>query len=638
MFRKKLTILLIGTLIVLVMGGCSRTRISIRNVASEFSYKSLQKNVLNSDEPSAFTLQILRQNGLTAIYRKNPSKALIELDNISCSMHDRNGVYALSELAYFLGKKNERSNIKAAFDNYVGAVRYSYFFLFDTTLNSLPDSYDPRFRNACDIYNYSLAKTFKYAHTKHFSRDSVHVDLIDQGLDIGIERYGFLWDPEDFSKILLATDYDVKGLSNQYRTFGLGVPLIAESTVSHNEGQWKYLFPKPSFPVTAFLKVNGTFCDKSSQTDNISMGFYDPLRVNHTNVGTINVPLESDISTPLGYYLSSDPKHFRVDITGFLKVEQVASLTGLYMLQPYERGKIPVVMVHGLLSSPMAWIQVFNDLRGDPELRDKYQFWFFLYPTGNPFYYSASQLRDALQNARHDFDPNHTDKAFDEMILVGHSMGGLMSKMMVVDSGDKLWNATSEKPFSDLKLASDERDIIEKVFFFKPLPFVKRVVFIATPHRGSLFTKSMIGRIGSYMIRMPSNLLKMYKVILTLNPDITGKKVPAKLPNSVDALSPNAPEIKILSEIPIPADIKYNSIIADNGKNGIRSGTDGYVPYASSHLEGAESEIIVNSKHGCLENPMVILDIKKILQSNLNELNSPPVKATGNSPGILNQP
>ena len=89
---------------------------------------------------------------------------------------------------------------------------------------------------------------------------------------------------------------------------------------------------------------------------------------------------------------------------------------------------------------------VFNDLRADPELRDRFQFWFYFYPTGDPYLATAADLRDDLERT---CGPTSTPitrtTALGNMVLVGHSMGGLISKLLTVDSGDDFWRA-GERP------------------------------------------------------------------------------------------------------------------------------------------------------------------------------------------------
>ena len=149
-------------------------------------------------------------------------------------------------------------------------------------------------------------------------------------------------------------------------------------------------------------------------------------------------------------------------------LEKPQSLTGLFMLEPFDPGKIPVLMVHGLWSSPMTWMEMFNDLRSFPEIRDQYQFWFYLYPTGQPFWVSARQLREDLAQARAVVDPRHQAPALDQMVLVGHSMGGLVSTLQTLESGNDFWAVLSDRPFEELQAEDETRQQAGRDGFLPP--------------------------------------------------------------------------------------------------------------------------------------------------------------------------
>ena len=248
---------------------------------------------------------------------------------------------------------------------------------------------------------------------------------------------GGRWRKEDFAHFEFVSDYEITGLKNHYQSYGLGVPLIA---VRHKDPQQddpvaaKYYPPGLSFPVTAFLRpepepLEGAG-DKGVRHHGV-LELYDSTAADDIPLGPLHVPLESDLTTPLAYFLSNPDFSFDNFATeGLLHPDHLLANTGhqahmgLYMVQPYEPGKIPVLMVHGLWSSPMTWMQMFNDLRSSPEIRDHYQFWFYLYPTAQPFWISAAQLRRDLAEARQTLDPSRQEPALDQMVLVGHSMGG----------------------------------------------------------------------------------------------------------------------------------------------------------------------------------------------------------------------
>ena len=178
------------------------------------------------------------------------------------------------------------------------------------------------------------------------------------------------------------------------------------------------------------------------------------------------MPLETDLTTPLAYFLANSNLGDITDIIGFVRGDHIRSQTGIRMLAPYQPGKIPVVLVHGLLSSPLTWAPVMNDLQADPVLRERYQFWYYYYPTGAPYLASAAELRRQLEQLRQEVDPRHQDPALDNMVFVGHSMGGLISKLMTMDSDDDFWHLVSDEPIDRLKMPENARTELQQTFLF----------------------------------------------------------------------------------------------------------------------------------------------------------------------------
>jgi pimeloyl-ACP methyl ester carboxylesterase len=296
--------------------------------------------------------------------------------------------------------------------------------------------------------------------------------------------------------------------------------------------------------------------------------------------------------------------------------------TGLYMLQPYDPNKIPVVFVHGLMSSPTTWAPMLNGLMGDPVLREHYQFWFFRYPTGNPVLYSAESLHAALDAVQRTFDRRNHNPAFQSMVVVGHSMGGLLTKTLTQDSGEAIWNRFSKKPLDSLTVSPDVRNHLDRVVHFTRRPYVSRVLFLAVPHRGSELALGVVGAIGRALITLPLTVLKPFGAVVTAlaaspQPGDQVKETKKRLPTGVDSLSPKSPVLKILTELPIQ--VPYHSIIGNEKKADTPGGTDGVVPYWSSHLDGAVSEKIVHSGHNVHTHPLAIREVRRILLEHLKE-------------------
>ena len=305
---------------------------------------------------------------------------------------------------------------------------------------------------------------------------------------------------------------------------------------------------------------------------------------------------------------------------GLLYPERTLGDCHLYCMDVYDPKRIPVVFVHGLMSDPHIWLNAVNAISSDPELRARYQPWYFLYPTGMAVPQTSARLRASLQQARNYFDPDHNDPGMNQMVLVGHSMGGLLSRMQTIDPQDKMWNAMFRKPPEKLNVTQPVRERLVSTLKFKPQPEVKRVVFITTPHRGSNIASMNIVRRLASLIRLPVDTLIMSEQLLTgntdaLNPQIRDWGFFAFL--SLGTLSNEHPFYRGLNSVPIR--VPYHSIIGRIGKGPLKDSTDGAVPYWSAHLDGAKSELVVPYWHGCVERPEVVEEVVRVLKVHLRE-------------------
>lgn len=237
---------------------------------------------------------------------------------------------------------------------------------------------------------------------------------------------------------------------------------------------------------------------------------------------------------------------------------------------------------------------MFNDLWGDPRIREHFQGWFFTYDTGNPIAYSATRLREALRAVVQHFDPEGKDPALHRMVLLGHSQGGLLVKMMVVDTGTKLWDNISSVPLKQLNLSDKSREMLQVSLFAESLPFVRRVIFVATPHRGSYQTGNFLFHWITRFIKMPGDVLNVGVDLLQGNADRIKLAAQTRMPTSIDSMTPSSRFLQTLVTIPIASGVAAHSIIAVKGDGPYEAGNDGVVEYKSAHIDGVESELVVN--------------------------------------------
>jgi pimeloyl-ACP methyl ester carboxylesterase len=288
--------------------------------------------------------------------------------------------------------------------------------------------------------------------------------------------------------------------------------------------------------------------------------------------------------------------------------------TGLSLLHPYVRGKVPVVFVHGLWANPSSWRRMIEALEADPPLRDGFQFWTFGYSTGDPIPYSAYLFRRILDEARQKIDPNKADPAFDRMVIIGHSMGGLLAKMIAVESGDRLWHVASDRPFAEMIGEKDDIELFRNGLIFGAHKAIRRVVYIATPHRGSRVDHGSIQKNGTRLIRMPDPLRAAHRRLVAQNPPNFFREHFRKgLFSSIDELEWGSPILTGLSELPHPPELKVHSIIAVRPDSPPDHRTDGLVSYESAHVAGVTSEKIVAAGHLCQDRAEVIGEVRRIL-------------------------
>ena len=568
--------------------------------------RDLGRSATTTGEPTWQTRNVLLEQGLLVEFEDHPEEALGALHKAMIRTGgDGDLLFALAELSFLYGQRTDSSSYRLA-----GAI-YAYAFLFPEGSGAEPGRFDPRLRIAADLYNWALLAPFR-------SEDGTEVvpragtfglpfGQIEVGFDPGALRAG----DRQLYKFIPIAELDVYGLAMRYRWPGIGAPLAASSRPL-DASKPGMVAPRLQVPLTALLRINdarGVLVRGEPLTGWLELHLaWDGEAV---RIAGEPVPLESEPSAALALTFTGAPV-MELEMFGFL-----GRLSGLMRdrpplvsTTPYKPGLIPVVFVHGTASSVVRWAEMFNRLLADPDIRSRYQFWFFQYDSGNPIAMSALRLREALTGAVALLDPEGKDAALRRMVLIGHSQGGLLVKMQVIDSGARIWNAASRRPLEELTLSDETRDLLRRGLFVKPLPYVSRVVFICTPHRGSYVAgRAIVANVTRRLLSLPFTLTGV-AADLARNPGTATIVVPS----AVDNMSPRHHFIRALQEIPVTPAVTVNSIIAVEGDGPLADGDDGVVKYSSAHIEPVESELVVKSSHSTQGNPHTIEEVRRILR------------------------
>jgi len=345
----------------------------------------------------------------------------------------------------------------------------------------------------------------------------------------------------------------------------------------------------------------------------------NPVEVAAVKIGPARPMLAADLTLPMRDMLESMPKSNAIQ--GYLQPFGGGDTQPrLEFLSPHERGKIPVVFIHGLASDEATWFDMINELRAWPTFHRRFEAWLYHYPTGASFLQSSAVLRRELTEAVQRLDPQGTDPALQSLVLIGHSMGGLHAKLQVVEPGNALWDAIACRPFEEIRMSPALRRQVAPAYFFHPLPFVKRVVFIATPHGGSLLATLGVGRLASVTVRQPAEGKAIHDTIVQANPGAFRPDYERSLPTTVDVLEPQSEILMALRGLRVPCWVTTHSIIGTGHPSPISGPGDGIVSASSARIPGVVSEINVPAKHTKVHHhPTTIIEVERILLQHLHE-------------------
>jgi pimeloyl-ACP methyl ester carboxylesterase len=592
-----------------VLAACSPP-IGVSRVGAREVQRSLTASVLSTGHASEWTRNTVNAWGLLDEFDARPEHALADLRELVVSGRGgSNELFALAELSFLHAEQEDER------DYYLAAAVYAYAFLFPPDAADLPGELDPRARVAADVYNRALTTAFR-------SRDGDTVDLAPGtyplpfgSVEVWMNPGSLYWGDRVLVDFEPVAELAVHGMRNRYRLAGIGAPLAARAVPYAGVDVSRSLIaPRARVAATALLRLYDVRAGIASGHLTATLELYTASESETVDLDGQTVPLEVEETATIAAQLAGARDMWAREYWGLLGRAVGPELPVLVSLTPYERGRIPVIFVHGTASSPGRWADMLNDLLADPWIRRRFQFWFFMYDTGNPIAYSALLLREKLNDVVARVDPDGRDPCLRAMVVVGHSQGGLLAKMTAIDTGDRLWNAISRVPFAEFPVTGEFRTLLQHALFVQPVPSVRRLIFLATPHRGSFRTGAWLNGLLRRLTRFPAKLARFSADVLTKGREaLYASRAVSGLPTAADNMTPGNPFLEGLAAIPVADGVPFHSIIAVQGDGPIAAGDDGVVAYRSAHVEGAASELVVRSGHSLQSNPTAIQEVRRIL-------------------------
>ena len=585
---------------------------TMKRVRANYWSRQLTSNALTGKHLSAQTTVYLELRGWEGKALRDGAGIAAALREELIRTPDREGLIALAELAYYTANRSNESDQKSAY--LLTAARAAYAALFDRDMGLPLDALDPNLRFAADLYNYALSQLVDILLDRdQAEKDVSRLDMIEGQLNI--KRGHGIADRPPLEQTLVAFSYKTDALRRHNRRRGIGVPIVSvrarETLVSGRDVVHPPVREAAITPATLLLRFSDPW-RRSGGTVQAVAEMWNPLSSPYVPIRGRATPLEADTSLSLALIYGNNAKYRGLlNMPRLLRGDFMVENRGLYLLEPYDATKIPVLFIHGLMDSALTWVPMINELLTDPVLTEKYQFWVFFYPTMNPILQSASELRQSLLSLHG--QKTAAGDAWDDMVLVGHSMGGLITRLMISDSTGHF--AEVEKRAVDLVEGDVEmQNYLKSLATFKPLPFARRAVFMGAPHRGASSANRPAGRAGSLLMNHPTYIREFLEAREGRLETI------GSLENGIDNLSPQSLFSAALSSSDWAPTIPVHSVMGDLWSTGRTGGGDGVVAYESAHVEGVESELVIHADHLSVHKKTpAIAEIRRILLKHLEK-------------------
>ncbi|WP_407471522.1 alpha/beta hydrolase [Xanthomonas campestris pv. raphani] len=639
------------------LSGCAMVTVKARSSGDYIA--QTRGDILSAGTLSQAGSETLQVAGLDPqTCRKTPLPCIEQLRTVA-GIGDERRLATQAELwttqAIALSGRTPAQMSDAALDAWLEAARHAYAYLFFTTRAPSERAFENRQTQVRDYYNYAVQQVVErlFVRAQQAGASAPAATTVGRWrVDVDLAAYRLPGDGNTPRALFAASSLRFGGLRSTYRRDGFGADLVAEvdpAVVGDPAGlavQQAPPAPKdpqrplPTFsempyaPATVLLRFAGDTLDAVLHTDSATVAPYDPYRQTAVMLHGQRVPLAANFTAAYGLWLAK---------SGFA-AQSLRSMLGrargidrphLYLMQPYDPNRRVLLMLHGLASSPEAWVNVANEVMGDETLRQHYQIWQVYYPTNAPLAVNRAEIQELVQRSLRHFDPQGDAPASHDMVLIGHSMGGVIGRLLVSSSGEQIWNSL----LADYRLEGERgariRQKLSPLLHFSPMPQIDRAIFIAAPHRGTPLAEGGLGRFVGRLVRLPIALLDRFGDVLQdlANSERDAPGEPQRKrrllpPTSIDNLRDTDPFVRAAADLPIAPSVRYHTIIGrEKPQVPLAMSDDGLVPYRSAHLDGAASELVVTSWHSVQETPQAILEIRRILHAELQGAASSPAPA-----------
>jgi triacylglycerol esterase/lipase EstA (alpha/beta hydrolase family) len=611
-----------------MLAACA-TPIGVEKISSRQAQRDIGQSVLSTGKLSENARILLRRTSREEAWKNDPTEVLAYLHSFLMRPADEftaelriSLMDDMAELAFAHATKSGDRRY------FLAATMYAWLYLFPEEGSPHPPALDRGNRLSADIYNRGLTQALADPESGEVILHDGEYELPFGTLQIDFDEVGLRWGNLDLSSFASLADLSVRGLNNRYRMSGLGAPLAAHvSVASEGESADDLVFSGVRVPVTALLRFENLGADLASGQFTADLSVIAYAAADSTTIADEEIPLESEPTAALALQLTESPPWKR-ELKGFFQGDLALGRLGIVSLAPYHRGRIPVVLVHGTASSAGRWADLLNDLRSDSVLRRHFQFWLFTYNTGNPIAYSGWLLRKSIADLIGSLDPEGKDPALQDIVVMGHSQGGLLTKLLVVNPEQRFWDLAIDRPPDEIELEPENRELLEGSLLFAPSPFVNRVIFLSTPHHGSRLANLGLARLMGRLVRSPANIVDATQDVFRDDPEAEVQRRLKRSTGSIGNMSPDNAFIKELAPLPIAPGVHAHSIMGVR-KGPKEDGGDGVVTYQSAHIDDVDSELVVRSGHSSQSNAAVVREVHRILLVHLKKAIENEMVGTG---------